>query len=78
MILGHFRIFEKSTDRIDNENVEVGQHEANGSRELEWLLRMKVKVIYNQFWMILEHFRIFEKNDQKWPQNGQSWTPGSR
>ena len=35
MILEHFRIFENFADRIDNENVEIDQYEANGSRELE-------------------------------------------
>ena len=35
MILENFRIFEKSTNRMDNENIEVGQYEINDSRELE-------------------------------------------
>ena len=35
MIVEIFRIFEKSTDRIANENVKVDQYEANGSWELE-------------------------------------------
>ena len=68
MILGHFRIFEKSTDLMNSKIVEVGQYEVYGPRELEYLIHMKFKVIYNRFWMILGHFRIFEKmskNDPK-------------
>ena len=62
MILEHFRIFEKSTDLMNSKIIEVGQYEAYGSREIEWIIRMKIKVIYDQFWMILRHFGIFEKS----------------
>ena len=35
MILRNFRIFEKSTDRIDNENIEDSQYEVNDYGELK-------------------------------------------
>ena len=35
MILGYFRIFEKSTDLMNGKIIETGQYEVQGPRELE-------------------------------------------
>ena len=48
VLVKNVQIFDKSTDRIANENVELGQYEANDYWELEQMRRMKVQVIYNR------------------------------